>query len=163
MIAEMLGVDAGDLVLFKRWSDARSQLFNPLQTPEQSAELAAAEQDLNDYFARAIDARRRQRGTDLISALVSAEEASNRLTQREIVITCNLLLIAGNLTTTDLVGNGILALLLHPDQLAKLRARPELVPNAVEEMLRYDPPVVSTRRIALEPLEMGEGRCRRAR
>jgi len=155
VIAEMLGVDAGDLVLFKRWSDARSQLFNPLRTPEQSAELAAAEQDLNDYFARAIDARRRQRGTDLISALVSAEEASNRLTQREIVITCNLLLIAGNLTTTDLVGNGILALLLHPDQLAKLRARPELVPNAVEEMLRYDPPVVSTRRIALEPLEMG--------
>lgn len=151
----MLGVDAGDLIQFKRWSDAVSQNFNPVRTPEQSAELAAAQQDLDDYFARAIDARRRQRGTDLISALVSAEEAGNRLTEREIVITCNLLLIAGNLTTTDLIGNGILALLNYPDQLAKLRARPELVPNAVEEMLRYDPPVVSTRRIALEPLEIG--------
>ena len=95
VIAEMLGVDAGDLAQFKRWSDAASQNFNPVRTPEQSAELAAAQQDLNDYFARAIDARRRQRGTDLISALVSAEEAGNQLTQREIVITCNLLLIAG--------------------------------------------------------------------
>jgi cytochrome P450 len=155
VIAEMLGVDAGDLIQFKRWSDAVSQNFNPIRTPEQSAELAAAQLDLNNYFARAIDARRRQRGTDLISALVSAEEAGNRPTEREIVITCNLLLIAGNLTTTDLIGNSILALLNHPDQLAKLRARPELVPNAVEEMLRNDPPVVSTRRIALEPLEIG--------
>jgi cytochrome P450 len=101
-----------------------------------------------------VDARRRRRGTDLISALVSAEEAGNRLTQREIVITCNLLLVAGNLTTTDLIGNGVLALLNHPDQLAKLRALPELVPNAVEEILRYDPPVASARRIALEPLEI---------
>jgi cytochrome P450 len=155
VIAEMLEVDAADVAQFKRWSEAVSQNFNPVRTPEQSAELAAAQQDLNDYFARAIGARRRQRGTDLISALVSAEEAGNRLTQREIVITCNLLLVAGNLTTTDLIGNGTLALLNHSDELAKLRALPELVPNAVEEILRYDPPVVSTRRIALEPLEIG--------
>jgi cytochrome P450 len=128
VIAEMLGVDAGDFAQFKRWSEAVSQNFNSVRTPEQSAELAAAQQDLNDYFGRAIGPRRRQRGTDLISALVSAEEAGNRLTQREIVITCNLLLVAGNLTTTDLIGNGTLALLNHPDQLAKLRALPELVP-----------------------------------
>jgi cytochrome P450 len=100
--------------------------------------LAAARQGLDDYFARAVDERRRQRGNDLVSALVSAEESEDRLSQREIVITCDLLL-AGNLTTTDLIGNGILALLSHPDQLAKFRARPELVPNAVEEILRYDP------------------------
>jgi cytochrome P450 len=65
------------------------------------------------------------------------------------------LLIAGNLTTTDPIGNGVLALLKHPDQLAKLRARPELVPNAIEEILRYDPPVVQTGRLALEPFEIG--------
>jgi len=65
------------------------------------------------------------------------------------------LLITGNLTTTDLIGNGVLALLAHPDQLAKLRAHPELMANAVEEILRYDPPVVQTRRLALEPLEVG--------
>jgi hypothetical protein len=155
VIAEMLGVAARDLAQFKRWSDARSQIFNMARTPEQTAELAAARQGLDDYFARAIDERRGRRGTDLISALVLAEEAEDRLTQREIVITCDLLLIAGNLTTTDLIGNGVLALLKHPDQLAKLRAHPELVPNAVEEILRCDPPVVQTGRLALEPFEIG--------
>jgi cytochrome P450 len=155
VIAEMLGVDAGEFAQFKRWSDARAQIFNTARTPEQSAELAAARQGLDDYFARAVDERRRRHGTDLVSALVSAEESEDRLSQREIVITCDLLLVAGNLTTTDLIGNGVLALLSHPDQLAKFRARPELVPNAVEEMLRYDPPVVQTTRVALEALEVG--------
>jgi len=155
VIAEMLGVEARDLAQFKRWSDARSQIFNVARMPEQTAELAVARQGHDDYFARAIDERRVRRGTDLISALVSAEEAEDRLTQREIVITCDLLLIAGNLTTTDLIGNGVLALLKHPDQLAKLRADPELVPNAVEEILRCDPPVVQTGRLALEPFEIG--------
>lgn len=155
VIAEMLGVDAADLAQFKRWSDARSQVFNIARTPEQAAESATARQELDDYFARAVDERRGRRGTDLISALVSAQELGDRLTQREIVTTCNLLLIAGNLTTTDLIGNGVHALLACPDQLAKLRAHPELMANAVEEILRYDPPVVQTRRLALEPLEVG--------
>jgi cytochrome P450 len=155
VIAEMLGVDPGDMAQFKHWSDARAQAFNPVRTPEQTAELRAAGQELNDYFARAIDARRGRAGTDLISLLVAAEEAGDRLSGREIAINCNLLLIAGNLTTTDLIGNGVLALLRHPDQLANLCAHPELVPNAVEEMLRYDPPVVQVPRIALEPLEIG--------
>jgi cytochrome P450 len=155
VIAEMLGVEARDMAQFKRWSDARSQIFNIARTPEQTAELSAARRGLDDYFARAIDERRTRRGTDLISALVSVEEANDRLTQREIVITCDLLLIAGNLTTTDLIGNGVLALLTNPDQLAKLRSHPELVTNAVEETLRFDPPVVQTGRLALEPLEIG--------
>jgi cytochrome P450 len=155
VIAEMLGVAARDLAQFKRWSDARSQIFNIARTPEQTAELAAARQALDDYFAGAIAQRRGRRGTDLISALVLAEESEDRLSQREIVITCDLLLIAGNLTTTDLIGNGVLALIRHPEQLAELRLHPELVPNAVEEILRYDPPVVQTGRLALEPFEIG--------
>src|SRR6516225_4539861 len=134
VIAEMLGVDPGDMAQFKHWSDARAQFFNPVRTPEQTAELKAAGQELDDYFARAIDARRGRRGDDLISLMVAAEEAGDGLSAREIVITCNLLLIAGNLTTTDLIGNGVLALLRHPDQLANLCAHPELVPHAVEEM-----------------------------
>jgi cytochrome P450 len=155
VIAEMLGVDSGDFARFKRWSDARSQIFNTARTPEQSAELAASRQGLDDYFLHAVEERRHRRGTDLVSALVSAEESGDRLTEREIVVTCNLLLVAGNLTTTDLIGNGVLALLSYPDQLAKLRADPELVPHAVEEMLRYDPPVSQTSRVALDPLEIG--------
>jgi hypothetical protein len=117
--------------------------------------LLAAGRGLSDYFARAIEARRGRRGADLISMMVEAEEAGDRLSAQEIVITCNLLLVAGNLTTTDLIGNGVLALLRNPDQLAKLCAHPELVPNAVEEMLRYDPPAVQVGRFALEPLEIG--------
>jgi cytochrome P450 len=139
VIAEMLGVDPGDMPQFKRWSDARSHLFNPGRTPQQAEALAVTGRELNDYFARVVEARRRRRGADLISMLVAAEEAGDRLSAGEIVTTCNLLLVAGNLTTTDLIGNGILALLRHPDQLAKLCAHADLVPNAVEEMLRYDP------------------------
>jgi len=127
VIAEMLGVDPGEMSQFKQWSDARAHFFNPARTPEQAAALRAAGQGLNDYFARAIDARRGHRGADLISKLVDAEEAGDCLSTQEIVITCNLLLVAGNLTTTDLIGNGVLALLRHPDQLAELRAHPELV------------------------------------
>src|SRR5215467_9942953 len=160
VIAEMLGVDPGDMAQFKHWSDARAQIFNPVRTPEQTAELKAAGQELNDYFARAIDARRGRRSDDLISLLVAAEEAGDRLSGREIAITCNLLLIAGNLTTTDLIGNGVLALLRHPDQLAKLRARPELVPNAIEEILRCDPPVMQSGRLAVGPLEVGGSEVR---
>ena len=154
VIAEMLGVDPGEMSQFKQWSDARAHFFNPARTPEQAAALRAAGQGLNDYFARAIDARRGHRGADLISKLVDAEEAGDCLSTQEIVITCNLLLVAGNLTTTGLIGNGVLALLRHPDQLAELRAHPELVPNAIEELLRYDPPVVQVARFALEPLEI---------
>jgi cytochrome P450 len=160
VIAEMLGVDAGDFAQFKRWSDARSQVFNIARTPEQSAGLETARQGLHDYFARVIDERRGRRGADLVSGLVSAQESGDRLTEREIIITCDLLLIAGNLTTTDLIGNGVLALLRHPDQLAKLRARPDLVPNAIEEILRYDPPVVQTGRVALGPLQVGGSEVR---
>jgi cytochrome P450 len=155
VIAEMLGVDPADMAQFKRWSDAQAHVFNPARTPEQTAELNTARQELDDYFARAVDARRGRRGDDLISLMVAAEEAGDRLSVREIVITCNLLLVAGNLTTTDLIGNGVLALLRHPDQLANLCARPELVPHAVEEMLRYDPPVVQAGRLALEPFQIG--------
>jgi cytochrome P450 len=155
VIAEILGVDPADMPQFKLWSDARSHIFNPAPTPAQLEALKAAGQGLREYFRRAIAARRGLSGTDLISALVAAEEAGYRLSEHEIIVTCNLLLIAGNLTTTDLIGNAVLALLRHPEQLDKLRADPELAPNAVEEVLRYDPPVVQAGRRTLEPLEIG--------
>jgi cytochrome P450 len=87
--------------------------------------------------------------------LVAAEENGEKLSRRELVINCNLLMVAGNLTTTDLIGNGTLSLLRHPDQLALFKAGdPALVRNAVEEMLRYEPPVTTTGRIALERREI---------
>jgi len=155
VIAEMLGVDPAQQAQFKRWSDRLIHVFNPMRTPQQTADLHEAEESLAAFFMGAIDQRRAERTADLISALVTAEEEGERLTEMEIVITCNLLLVAGNMTTTDLIGNGVLALLRHPDQLTKLRADPALAAGAVEEVLRYDPPVVQVGRIATSPYEIG--------
>ena len=154
VIAEMLGVDPADQGDFKRWSDALLHTFNPQPTPEQKSTLQWGQQNLIGYFKAAVDARRANRGDDLISALVAAEEDGQRLSEKDIITTCNLLLVAGNMTTTDLIGNGVLALLRHPEQLRKLREQPELARNAVEEMLRYDPPVAQTSRITPAPREI---------
>lgn len=155
VIAEMLGVDPADQADFKRWSDALLHTFNPARTAAQEADLHWGGSNLRAYFARVVEQRRAARGEDLVSALVAAEEDGERLSGREIIITCNLLLAAGNMTTTDLIGNGVLALLRHPKQLRLLRERPDLARNAVEEMLRYDPPVTQAGRITTSPREIG--------
>src|SRR5678816_4025859 len=147
VIAEMLGIDPADRDSFRRWSDVSvAAFFNPFRTPQQSEAAAQAQLELDSYFRRMIELRRATPSDDLISDMVHAEEAGDHMTDQEIVTQCNLLLIAGNVTTTDLIGNGVKALLDHPDQLAKLRARPELINQAVEEMLRYDSPVTNSGR-----------------
>jgi cytochrome P450 len=155
VIAAMLGVDAADQKDFKRWSDAHVHMFNPLRTEEQRAHLEWGQAELGRYLSEAIARRRRERGTDLISLLVAAQENGEQLDEAEIVGVCRLLLVAGNVTTTDLIGNGVLALLRHPDELAKLRDRPELIGQVVEEVLRYDPPVVQAGRQVTAPTRIG--------
>lgn len=151
VIAEMMGVDPADQASFKQWSDALAHVFNPAPTDAQRKRLEEGSENLLRYLANVVEQRRRSPQEDLISALVAAEESGERLTGREIVTTLNLLLVAGNMTTTDLIGNGVLSLLEHPAELQKLRARPELIGNAVEEMLRFDPPVSQTARVVTEP------------
>ena len=147
VIAEMLGIDPADRDSFRRWSEVSvAAFFNPFRTPQQSEAAMQAQQELNDYFQRMIELRRAAPRADLISDMVHAEEAGDHMTDQEIVTQCNLLLIAGNVTTTDLIGNGVKALLDHPQELAKLRARPELINNAIEEILRYDSPVTNSGR-----------------
>lgn len=147
VIAEMLGIDPADRDSFRRWSEVSvAAFFNPFRTPEQSELAMQAQQELNAYFQRMIELRRAAPRADLISDMVDAEEAGDHMTDQEIVTQCNLLLIAGNVTTTDLIGNGAKALLDHPQELAKLRARPELINNAIEEILRYDSPVTNSGR-----------------
>lgn len=147
VIAEMLGIDPADRNSFRRWSEVSvAAFFNPFRTPEQSELAMQAQQELNAYFQRMIELRRAAPRADLISDMVDAEEAGDHMTDQEIVTQCNLLLIAGNVTTTDLIGNGAKALLDHPQELAKLRARPELINNAIEEILRYDSPVTNSGR-----------------
>lgn len=155
VIAEMLGVDPADRADFRRWSQGTSQAFSPVKTPEVVAALHANNACLNDYFSRVVAERRAAPRTDLISAMVAAENDGDRLSDREIVTMCNLLLVAGNVTTTDLIGNCVYALLRHPAELAKLRARSELMPAAVEETLRYDPPVTQSLRTVVTDTEIG--------
>lgn len=156
VIAQMLGIDPAMHDKFKAWSDTSVETaFNPFPTPEQEAAREVADGALNAFFESEIEARRGALGDDLISDMIRAEEEGEKLSVQEIVGQCNLLLIAGNVTTTDLIGNGVKALLDNPGQLAKLRADPGLIGNAVEEMLRFDSPVTNSGRIADRAIDIG--------
>ena len=155
VIAHMLGVDPARLEEFRGWSEAIIHTFNPARTPAQTAEMKAAGAASTDYLTSLMAARRAAPKDDLVSDLVALQDQGAELSDDEIRINCNTLLIAGNLTTTDLIGNGVRLLLTHPDELAKLRADPGLMSSAVEEILRFDPPVDSTARIASREMTVG--------
>lgn len=154
VIAEMLGVDPTDRGDFKHWSDTGVMSFNPMLSAEERKVVNAASEPLGEYFRRAIAERRGRPRDDLVTSLVEAEVEGEKLTEDEIVTMCALLLAAGNVTTTDLMGNGIHALLENADQLRLLREDASLIKNAVEEMLRFDPPVTQSGRTPLEPYEI---------
>jgi cytochrome P450 len=139
VIAEMIGVPDGDLATFKRWSDEMCEGHASHIDPAAKARSEAAFANLLGYFKAKVAERRAAPREDLVTLLCQAGEA-DRLTDKEVVHFLILLLIAGNETTTNLIGNGLVALLDHPEEEALLRARPELVPQAIEEMLRYCPP-----------------------
>jgi cytochrome P450 len=154
VIAEMLGVPPEDRALFKRWSDDAVTPVTP-DTPEEEAQRRwRSVMDLREYFKDVIARRRRQPGDDLVSRLVTARDEGNALSEEELLAFVVLLLLAGNETTTNLISNGVLALTRNPDQQARLRAEPGLMPSAVEEFLRYDGPVQGTSRVVLEPLSL---------
>ncbi len=154
-IARILGVDPSRQADFKRWSEAANvAFFNPFASPEEQQAGADALAALDECFATEIAKRREAPAEDLIGRLVAAEEDGDRLTERELVRMCNLLLIAGNVTTSDLIGNGTRVLLQHPGELARLRDEPSRIKNAVEEMLRFDPPVTVSGRISSRDTEI---------
>ncbi len=117
--------------------------------------LETALERILGYLREVIAQRRRDPGDDLLSAMIQAQEDRDALNDEELLANSNLLLVAGHETTTNLIGNGLLALLRHPDQLERLRADPELLDCAVEELLRYDAPVQATVRVATEDVELG--------
>jgi cytochrome P450 len=153
VIAELLGVDRSRHADFKRWSDA---FVSQARRGVALEPLIETVREFNDYFAAEIERRRSEPSDDLISQLVHAETSEGQLSPLELLAFCRLLLVAGNETTTNLLGNAVIALLANPDQLARLRAEPELVPNAVEETLRFDPPVQGLPRLAVADVEMGD-------
>lgn len=156
VIAELLGVEPKRFHDFKRWSDILvDRMMRPGAPPEQIAYEQAEYNAFTEYFRWAIEDRRKNPSDDLISALIQAEEEHQHLTVDDIFAFAGLLLVAGNETTTNLIGNMVLALLRNPDQLAKLIADPSLIPSAVEEALRYDSPVQILFRFARQDIDLG--------
>lgn len=147
VIAEMLGVPPADYEKFKRWSDQIIEVDNTLPGMPLPPHVGEAFNSLRDFFIEEIAQRRKYPGADLVSALVAARDEADALTEEEMIAFAILLLLAGNETTTNLIGNGTLALMRNPDELKTLRANPALLPRAIEEMLRYDPPAQSTVRM----------------
>jgi cytochrome P450 len=155
VIAEMLGVPPDHYEQFKHWSDTVVSGDNTLPGTPLPDEFHAATKALRDYFAEEIERRRKQPGTDLVSALVAAHDDAEAMTADELLAFVLLLLLAGNETTTNLIGNGMLALGRNPEQMDLLRQHPEMMPRAIEEILRYDGPVQSTIRFTTENVNLG--------
>ena len=146
VIAEMLGIPPEDRARFKLWSDALIGVAYMPGNPQV---------EMGRYFAQVIEQRRREPKDDLISALLAAEIEGEHLTQIELLGFCVLLLVAGNETTTNLLGNAILCFDEHPEAWEELKAAPELVTSAIEEVLRYRSPVQFMYRAAAKDVELG--------
>src|SRR5436309_2425335 len=148
VICEMMGVPVADRDRFTVWTaKATHGLASQFLPPEALAEAQAAGMALAGYFQDLIAARRATLTDDILSALIRAEEAGDRLDPPELLSQAIGLLIAGFETTIGLIGNGVRALIRHPVEIAKLRAHPELIVSAVEECLRYDGPIILTSRV----------------
>jgi cytochrome P450 len=158
VICEMMGVPIKDHELFKDWSRELARSLDPEEFLPQEVidRRQAAVNAFGEYFGGLVADHKERPRDDLLSALIAAEEAGDKLTETELLATSILLLVAGHETTVNLIGNGTLALLRHPDQLARLREDPSLARSAVEEFLRFDPPVQFTARVALEDMSVDE-------
>jgi cytochrome P450 len=155
VIAAILGVDQTRLVEFRDWSEGVIQSLNPFATDEQKAHMERSSEALNAYFSQTIAERRANPQDDLISDMTQLQAGGAPLSDIELQINLSALLIGGNLTTTDLIGNAVRLLLLNPGELAKLKADPGLISAVVEETLRYEPPVDITGRIASKDMQVG--------
>jgi cytochrome P450 len=155
VIAEMLGTPPADHERIRQLSGTIVRSLEPVNDPDMVAAIAAADAELTQIAAEMIAWKRANPADDLLTALIHAEDGGDVLDDDELIAQTLLLYIAGHETTVNLIAGGTLALLRYPDQLALLRRDPGLVPNAVEELLRYDSPVQASRRITLEPVTVG--------
>lgn len=152
VIAELLGVPSADLPRFKRWSDDFAVVIDIIPNADWPA-LETSVTDFAAYVRDLADERRAAPRDDLLSGLIARHEG-DALTEDELVATVILLIAAGHETTTNLIGNGVLTLLTHPESFARLRAEPALAATAVEEVLRFEPPVTMTSRLAGEAMDI---------
>ena len=158
VICELLGAPAEDADTMRQWTADITRSLDALglhSDREIVKRGRAARHALGEYFRGLLPERRLHPRADLLSKLLAAEEQGDKLSEDELIATCVLIFIAGHETTVNLIGNGLLALLRHPEQLERVRSDPALVAGAVEELLRYDSPVQRTARIATEDVELG--------
>jgi cytochrome P450 len=153
VIAELMGVPAADRDRFKHWSDV---IVSQTQAGPRTADHSSTNREMTDYFLALIEHRRRQPGNDLISNLLMAEIEGQRLSVAELLGFCSLLLVAGNETTTNLIGNAVLCFTEAPGTMERLRAEPALLPQAIEEVLRYRSPVQSMYRVTAADTAVGD-------
>jgi len=157
VICDMLGVPVDDHERIKDWSSDIIRSLDAIGIPSDPSIVErgrVGRRGIADYFRALLPERRRHPRADLLSSLIAAEERGDRLTEGELLATCVLLFIAGHETTVNLIGNGLLSLLRHPDQLERLRQEPALIGSAVEELLRFDSPVQRTARITNAEVEL---------
>ena len=154
VLAELLGIPAEEQDRFGRWTITFIDTFDPVSHRMRSDEGVAAYEELRQFLVDVIAERRRHPRPDLISGLIEAEERGDRLTSEELLDMCLLLTVAGLETTANLIGNGLNALTAHPQQMARLRAQPELIDTAIEELLRFDPPVQVSGRVARRDIDV---------
>ncbi len=155
VIAAILGVDHARLGEFRDWSEGIIQSLNPMRTPAQTEHMVASSTALGQYMSAMMADRRVHPADDLITDMVALQAEGADLSDSDVAINLMALLVGGNLTTTDLIGNAVRLFLLNPGELEKLRADPGLIGAAVEEVLRFDPPVDITGRIASRDMEIG--------
>lgn len=162
VIADMLGVPQEDRNIFKRWSNSLARLLDVTFSSEEQldeGDLAAAE--IRDYFRQQVRERHKNPKEDIISELIHVENKEHLLSEEELINNCILLLVAGHETTVNLIGNGMKLFIEHPDSFKLLHDQPELIPSAVEEILRYESPVQFTNRTAGEDILLGDTLIRR--
>jgi cytochrome P450 len=155
VIAELLGFPPEDYERLKKWSDDFAATLSFRTTDAQHAAAAQSREEMRQYFDRVTDRLRKNPEDNLISGLLAVEYEHSKLSQQELFANSVLLMAAGHETTTNLIGNGMLALLQHPDQLKLLREKPDLIDSAIDELLRYDSPVQWTSRVAGENVTIG--------
>jgi len=154
VIGEMLGVPAEDRAQFRPLVRASTAVLELSITPEALAAATAARATMEEYFGELVAERRARPCDDLLTQLIEAEDKGDQLNERELISTAILLFAAGFETTTHLIGNSVLALLRHPDQLSRLRHDPELLRPAVEELMRFDSPVQVNARTAYDDIDV---------
>jgi cytochrome P450 len=156
VICDMLGIPMEHREMFYTGARNSGRILEPVpMTPEEIKQSNAGQAMIKMYFDQLFAIRRKDPGDDLTTQLLHAEEAGDKLSNDELYANIILLFGAGHETTVNLIGNGLLALFRSPDQLALLKARPELIGNAIEEFLRYDSSVQMTGRAALEDIDLG--------